>query len=171
MSPEKMSFTPQGTPGYLADMAMAPVMYLLQGNFKEVPQRTHVWNNKKFIGAQYVNAVTKDYTVYDPGNPKEKSRGLVRFHIPFIGGWKKFLVVSPAHDWRSPWHIGWHNWDSGGYFAGVSLVPVNGCVRILQGDKPIRFFGIMPQGEQVPVCIRGFGYIGQALEYARLPLL
>jgi len=35
----------QGVVGLIADYLMLPVMYLLQGNFTESPQRTHRWNN------------------------------------------------------------------------------------------------------------------------------
>ena len=171
MSAEKMTFTPQGALGHIADMAMAPLMYLFQGNCKGVAQRTHVWNNQKYCGARYVHAVSDDFTVYDEGNSAEKSRGVVRFHLPIVGGWKKFLVIGPVLQEHAPWHIGWHNWDSGGEFAGVSLVPVVGCIRVLQGDMPMRFFGILPQGDQVPVTLKGFGHIGQAGAYAQLPLL
>ncbi len=171
MSAEKMTFTPQGVLGHIADMALVPVMYLFQGNFKEVPQRTHVWNNQKYHGARYRHSVSDDFTVYDKGNFLEKPRGLVRFHLPIVGGWKKFLVVGPVLQECTPWHIGWHNWNSGADFAGISLIPVVGPVRVLQGDQPMRFFGIVPQGDQVPIELKGFGFIGKAGAYAELPLL
>lgn len=171
MSAEKMTFTPQGVLGHIADMALVPVMYLFQGNCKEVPQRTHVWNNQKYRGERYVRSVSDDFTVYDKGNFLERSRGWVRFHLPIAGGWKKFLVVSPVLEEHTPWHIGWHDWDSGGEFAGISLIPVVGPVRVLQGDQPMRFFGISPLGDQVPITLKGFGHIGKAGAYAKLPLL
>lgn len=171
MTEAKMSFVPQNAFNYLADVVMVPVMYLFQGNFSEIPQRTHVWNNAKFVGAQYVHTVSDEHTVYDRGNSEEKPKGIIRFHLPIVGGWKKFLVLCPILTEMSPWHIGWHNWDSGGDFAGISLVPVLGSVRVLQGDKPIRFFGILPKGKQVPIGFKGFGSIGQAGVFAKLPLL
>ena len=171
MIAEKMCFVPQDAYGYLADIAISPFMYLFQGNYNEIPQRTHVWNNDKFVGSRYVDSVSSEYTFYDSGNNEEKPKGLVRFHLPVLGGWKNFLVLSPVLEEVTSWHIGWHNWDEGGVFAGISLIPIRGCVRVLQGDKPMRFFGILPHGIQVPICLKGFGTIGQAGAYATLPLL
>ena len=61
MIAEKMCYVPQDAYGYLADIAISPVMYLFQGNYTEIPQRTHVWNNDKFIRSRYVDSLSNEY--------------------------------------------------------------------------------------------------------------
>ncbi len=122
---------------------MVPIMYFFQGNLAEVPQRTHVWNNQKFQDWRYPMDDTVTYLC--PGDDQAilRGRGLVawfRFHAPILGGWRRFHVLEPIDDVGS-WHVGWHNWDRGGNFAGVSLIPLRGPVRVLMGPGPIRFLG------------------------------
>jgi hypothetical protein len=159
-------FTPQGWTGRLADACMTPVMYLLQGQTAEVPQRTHIWNNKKFqdgalawLDSEMMCTVAADLCAQKRGN-------LPRFHMPILGGWKNFVVLAPlVHE--SEWFVGWKSDD----VSGLSLIPLFNQVRVLRGPEETNFFGVNRQGRQIPLVYRGEGVIGQKHLFASVPLL
>jgi len=78
----------QGLVGWVADICMVPVMYVLQGNIREVPQRTHFWNNQK-LAVTDVENINPKLLITIAGNPNAVSRwfGPVPiFHMPIFGG-------------------------------------------------------------------------------------
>jgi hypothetical protein len=159
---------PQGVIGRLADTLMTPIMYVLQGTLKEVPQRTHRWNNHKLDEFE-LSRVDFSKTISFPGVTSRKRwfSFIPIFHMPVFGGWKKFVVLVPV-DPHKTWHVGWLPDDDK---AGVSLVPVTGWVRVLIGSDPVRFFGFNEHGLQVELVCLGEGHIGKADIYAKVPLL
>lgn len=131
-----LEFPKQGFLGSLGDAIMYPIMFATSGAF-EAPQRTHFWNNHKF-NAETANALRNNLALHCPGLYGEVVRTTqadVRFHLPIIGGWKKYLVLEPtvAHD---EWYVGWLTSEGG----GVSMIPLDGKVRLLIGPDDVHFF-------------------------------
>ena len=159
---------PQGIVGRTADYLMLPVMYLLQGTLKESPQRTHRWNNLHLKNTD-IEFFDADKTESVPGDSAAYRRWLgplPLFHMVIFGGWKKFVVVEPR---EAPimWHVGWVAGDA----FGLSKIPINGKVRLGIGPGPAQYFGVDTNGRQIDIAIVGFGEIGKANEFAKIPLL
>ena len=88
----------QGLLSKSADYCMIPVMYILQGNFRETPQRTHFWNNTKLTVSD-IEILASELFVTVAGEPHAGRRwfGPVPiFHMPIFGGWKKCIVIAPV---------------------------------------------------------------------------
>jgi hypothetical protein len=80
------------------DYMMLPIMYVLQGNLFEYPQRTHLWNNSKY-SAEILRHIDADALVSVAGDNAASQRwflGLPLFHMPIFGGWKQCVVIEPA---------------------------------------------------------------------------
>ena len=163
-----MNITPQGRLSRLGDILMLPLMYLLQGTIREIPQQTHRWNNCKFSLRDLASLQTELLvTVAGDSNATQRWWGpLPIFHIPLLGGWSKFSVIAPTND-LGAWYIGWVVGDS----AGISQIKLTGPVRVLLGPGPAQFFGISIDGRQITLEIIGHGRIGQAGKFTRVPLL
>lgn len=150
------------------DLLMLPIMYLLQGNFREIPQRTHRWNNVKLSAAQVKDFdASKVETVAGDENAHKRWLGFIPlFHMPIFGGWKKFVVLQPKEH-HGHWYIGWLVDDA----FGVSQIPVVGKVRLGIGPIQAQYFGVDQEGKQIDIDIVGYGSIGDAGEFAKTPLL
>lgn len=150
------------------DTLMIPLMYLLAGTFKDAPQQTHRWNNKK-LALEEVTWLDPEHVVHHPGIPDEKAPWLFRylplFHIPIFGGWKQYLVISPTS--TREWRIGWIT----DHVCGVTRLSLKGPVRVLLGPSPVQFFGMDMDGRQITVREIGRGRVGQPSEYRKVPLL
>lgn len=151
---------------------MLPIMYLTQCTLREVPQRTHRWNNQKFVPN---NSLDKEAKVRVKGDTKAlRTRWLgfvPLFHIPIFGGWREYVVLEPLED-TVRWHVGWSiptDARMNGYW--ISNIPQRGAVRMLRGPQSTCFFGITRRGRQIPLRIIGYGRIGAGGPYAKLPLL
>ncbi|MEY2665719.1 MAG: hypothetical protein RLZZ480_824 [Candidatus Parcubacteria bacterium] len=158
----------QGVIGKIADYLMIPVMYFLQGNLREAPQRTHRWNNLHLQGDE-VNGFDADMTVSVEGDKNALSRWLgpiPLFHMVIFGGWKEFVVIKP-HVPQKEWFVGWVVSDA----LGVSKIPLHGSVRLGLGPEPAQYFGVDADGRQIDIDIVGYGTIGKAGEFAKIPLL
>ncbi len=165
-----MKIKPQGFLSQCADLAMLPLMYLLQGTLREVPQRTHRWNNVKFP-VQDLAHLQSDLLVTVPGDVQAVRRWwgpLPIFHIPMFGGWSKFAVIEPKTPVSDVWYIGWIAGDT---VAGVSQIPLLSQVRLLVGPGPAQFFGLTANGDQISVHVVGHGRIRQSGKFAKVPLL
>lgn len=156
------------------DWCMVPIMYLVQGNFREVPQRTHVWNNVSWNADWY----HQPWFVACKGDNQASGYigwmfgvvSLLRlplFHMPIAGGWKKFVVLEPVEP-IVDWHIGW---NCGVHGSGLSLITIERRVRMLVGPKDVKFFGLGKDGKQVELRLVGEGRVGVAGEFANVPLL
>jgi hypothetical protein len=147
---------------------MVPLMCLGSGTFKEVPQRTHRWNNRR-LSNQEVAILYSRYFVFAEADSQAISRKGwwdVRFHLPILGGWNEYVVLAPeSHD--VPWHVGWVT--EGG--AGISRIPVSGCIWLLRGSESVNFFGVNPYGYQVGIRQVGCGRIGDGGPYSQTLLL
>lgn len=158
----------QGVIGRMADYLMVPIMYFLQGNISESPQRTHRWNNQHLRNMQIAD-LHADKIEIVPGVPGAHRRWLgpiPLFHMPLFGGWKKFVVLQPKLE-IPEWYVGWIAFDT----LGVSKVPLSGPVRLGVGPRQAQFFGVNHEGEQIDIDVIGEGYIGQAGEFSKIPLL
>lgn len=172
MNQPKKVLPKQGFFGYLADIFMRPLMYLTQGTFREVPQRTHRWNNKKYIP---MISLDKESKVRVKGDPKACQKfwlGFIPlFHIPIFGGWREYVVIEPAES-TVLWHVGWaFPVNVAMTEHGISRIPLRGPVRMLRGPKTTCFFAVTRMGRQIPLRIIGYGRIGKGGPYAKLPLL
>ena len=130
---------PQGVAGRVADYLMLPVMYILQGNFRESPQRTHRWNN--------IHLKTEDLSSLDADKIESVSADgdsstwwigpMPHFHMPIFGGWKNFVVLEPKNP-QNVWYVGWLIGD----FIGFSKIPLKNKVRLCRGPLPLHFFAV-----------------------------
>lgn len=164
-----MKIKSQGKLSKYADVCMLPLMYLLQGTLREVPQQTHRWNNVKF-SLQDITELQSEQLVTVPGDPSAVRRWwgpLPIFHIPLLGGWSKFVVIGSSIDQSSVWYIGWIAGDT----AGLSQIALTSPVRLLVGPGSAQFFGVTDIGEQIQLKVIGHGRVGNAGDFGRLPLL
>lgn len=152
--------------GKVADGLMLPLMYLLQGNFRELPQRTHRWNIF-FLKTMQIEDFDRSKAVFfDPDDSAIKRwfGPVPLFHIPILGGWKKFGVVQPKES-VDEWFIGWTAYN----VPGLSKIPLNGPVRIGIGNESPAYYGFDRNGEQIEIVSAGEGYIGKAGIFAQVP--
>ena len=151
------------------DKAMVPIMYCVSGTFSEHPQMTHHWNNHH-LERESVSFLRARMMVNCKGrkNQKIRSNTGILFHIPIIGGWKKYVVLEAIDSTTEKYHVGWINEQ----VCGVSRIPVKGRVRLLVGPCDVQFFGIDPiTGQQVALQKVGQGIIGRGGPHCQLPLL
>ena len=163
-----MRIVRQGVVGKMADIFMLPIMYLLQGNIREVPQRTHRWNNQH-MNNNSVRDLQSEMIVFADGQPTAHRRWLgpiPLFHMPIFGGWKKFIVIEPTQEIEE-WFVGWVAFDA----LGLSKIPLTGPVRLGVGPRQAEFFGLAADGVQIPLRIVGEGVIGKAGHFSHIPLL
>lgn len=152
----------------IGDYLMLPVMYLLQGNVREVPQQTHFWNNKKYH-AKNLTFLSSEMivTVKNDEDATQRYLGIIPiFHMPIIGGWKKFVVLAPRTQ-QDIWYIGWVAGD----VIGISQIKLDDKVRVLRGPSIVQFFGINEHGQQIAIDLISEGKIGDAGKYSQVPLL
>lgn len=164
----EITHPPQGVLSKIGDYIMTPIMYLLQGTFREKPQRTHYWNNKKYT-AKHISFLSAQMLVTIEPDPVALPRwfGIVPiFHIPILGGWKKYIVLEPIAP-QDEWYVGWVAGDT----IGISQVRLTGSVRVLRGQSIVQFFGINEHGQQISVQKIGQGEIGKAGIHSHVPLL
>jgi hypothetical protein len=158
----------QGRLGYIGDLIMMPLMYALQGTCAETPQRTHRWNNQhlsRVVVSGFDMSKTEEVAA-DQSAARRWVGPLPIFHIPVLGGWRKFVVLKPR-SYEGEWFVGWVTGDA----IGVSNIPLSGMVRLLQGPLPGVFFGVTGEGVQIDIDIIDYGEVGQARQYAKVPLL
>lgn len=165
----KISLKKQGVIGKVGDALMYPLMILLQGTWRESPQRTHRWNNQKLRPAD-IHHLENSVMVSIAGDARSRERwqyGLPFFHMPIFGGWKQYIVLTPTSP-QNEWYVGWIAGD----VAGVSRIPLQESVRVLKGQYACQFFGINEHGEQITLAQTGDGIVGQAqAEHTHIPLL
>lgn len=152
----------------VADYLMLPVMYLLQGTLREVPQRTHFWNNTKYPNSS-LRHLQAEMLISVPGDEQARKRWLgpvPLFHMPFFGGWKNFVVIAPKVN-QDIWYIGWVVGDT----LGISNISLSDGVRLLQGPSPAQFFGLNEHSEQIQLEILGMGKLGTNHKFSNIPLL
>ncbi len=159
----------QSWPGRWLDIAMLPLMYLLQGTLRESPQITHRWNNRRLSNQEF-SLIDSSLTVRadaDTEAPERWFGPLPIFHTPVFGGWKKFVVLEPAEPVSGQWFVGWIAFD----LAGMSKLPLSGQVRLLRGPQQTRFFGFDCDGNQIALRHVADGEVGRAGTYRLVPLL
>lgn len=76
------------------------------------------------------------------------------------------MVMQPKNH-EGEWFVGWIAYDA----LGISKIPVRGPVRLGIGPRQAQFFGLLADGTQIDIDLVGEGYIGQAGEFATIPLL
>ncbi len=161
-----------------ADVLMIPIMYFVSGTTRELPQQTHRWNNTPLTHNQIAH-LSAEMTVFCKGigeadgiGSRVRSRGVLLFHMPILGGWRDYVVIQPDEGVRK-WHIGWTTADA----VGVSRIVLrehvwHGRVRMLIGQKDVSFFGICSKShKQIGIRQVGAGRIGDHGQHSRVPLL
>ena len=151
----------------LADLLMMPLMYLLAGTLRDLPQCTHFWNNKK-LSAKEVGVLDESLMIRVDGDSGAMNGHFAfLFHAPILGGWRNYAVIEPIDD--RPWHIGWKS----PLANGVSRIALSGPVRVLRGPDDTLFFGIDSEtGRQIsPLRIAGEGRIGVPSRFSKIKLL
>ena len=160
---------PLGPIARLADWLMRPLMYFLAGTIWEEPQRTHWWNNDR-LKPEEVTGLSISMMVYLDAARGASERllwGIIPlFHMPVFGGWRSYVVLAPKDNVKH-WYVGWRAVDT----AGISRIPINCWVRVLEGDGPTRWFGLDADGNQIELDLIGTsGEIGNGGAFASLPL-
>ena len=163
----KIVVTPIGWFAKLADVLMVPLMYLIAGTLKEVPQRGHRWNNKRLLRSD-VNVLDNAIMVHCSCIPSAmRSRWLFLFHIPILGGWRNYVVLEPVAQLKA-FHIGYITND----IVGVSRIILSGPVRMLIGNGNVSFYGIDADCyEQISIREIGRGCIGGGGKFSKERLL
>jgi len=150
------------------DWFLTPIMYLVQGSLRERPQQTHFWNNRRLSRAER-NSLRDDLFLTLSGDPAARRRWfgpIPRFHIPLLGGWKRYVVIKPDID-DYIWYVGWVTGDA----EGVSLLPLRGPVRLLLGPDEVSFFGVDSCRRQINLRLVGEGFVGAASpDHRQIPL-
>ncbi len=149
----------------IGDLLMFPLMWAFV-SLKGLPQRTHLWNIRNFSPGER-NRINQHMTATFPGNPRAQKRGKIRAHLPiWLGGWDEYVVVAPG-DHNQQWYVGWMAGDN---FAGMSLIPLCGPVRVLIGPGPVGFFALDEDGKQIQIHTLGRGNISKLGKFSRFPL-
>jgi len=164
---ELFNVKPQGLVGAWADVLMVPFMYLASGTFRESPQRTHFWNNRKLTQGEIRQLLPRKMVKVE-GIKGEYDPADVLFpflHIPILFGWRNYIALQPQVNPKA-WFIGWVTGGTG----GISRIPLKGRVRMLIGPGDVEFFAI-ENGRQITLLKGGRGKIGQGGPYGKLPLL
>jgi hypothetical protein len=159
----------QGILSKVGDLIMLPIMYFVQGNVYEVPQKTHMWNYQT-LRAPEIQEINPAYCVEldkDPSAIRQFTGLIPFFHMPIFGGWKNFVVLEPLDTVNTYWNVGW----TLGNLVQVSRIQITQKVRLLTPPLPVQFFGIDSNGTQIQIQTVGHGKVGEAREYAKVPLL
>lgn len=168
----KIDIRPLGWFEKTLDMLFLPIMYAilwLSGGYGECPQLTHYWNNLKLQRSLIPNNSLMCLVRGFPEKVRKQGNIFMNalFHIPFLGGGKNYVVVSPINIPEGGWYAGWHN----EHVNGVSRILVHTPVRLLVGRDDIHFMGFDSQGNQILVRVVFHGKIGDAGLFRKLPLL
>lgn len=147
------------------DTLLMPAMYLISRALNEAPQETHAWQLQK-ISANEREKLDRLRMVSLPGAYRGylgKGYGGIMFHIPFLGGWKEYVVLE-ANEPPEVWHLGWYTEDGGEMrnFEVNRLQLFDPRVRVLRGPAgtTAHFFATTADGVQVPLRGIGEGKIG-----------
>ena len=152
----------------LADRIAYYFMKILMelGGAEDSPQLTHRWNNRRLSKEE--SEILSPYLMTRVAGEPSAARmwwGIIPvFHLP-LWGWKHYVVVRPRR-WFSPWYVGWYTQT----FSGMSLIPIQGEVRLLIGPGDVRFFALDPSGQQLPIEEVGRGKLGDGGAFQNLPL-
>lgn len=167
MNSPRVCLKRQGVWGFIADLLMMPIMYLIQGTLCEKPQRTHKWNNAEFVPVTPLEKKQMVKVARDRTASKRWWLGFIPvFHIPILGGWREYVVLELMDD-SIRYHVGFKFKEGGAEYCKYSLIPVRGRVRMLRGDGDVCFFAVSRTGRQLPLKIVGYGRIGVKGPYSR----
>ena len=165
-------FAAQGPFGRFFDRMMCPLMYWLQANQVEVPQRTHFWSWTRITEQLAHWMLEKDKMAPVAGDPKACKKSwfpFPRFCMPRFGGWNQYAVLTPSlKDWREgeTWYVGCVSKKE----VHVLRVPQTTSVRMMRGPDRVKFFALDRRHRQITVFATGFGETGKApLNHATLP--
>lgn len=86
------------------DYVMMPLMFILSWFKKDSIQETHIWHCEN-ISPDLINA-DKASQLYTDSQTWVKGSWLGLIHMPFIWGWKDYIVISNL-EYDSYWFVGW----------------------------------------------------------------
>lgn len=105
------------------DILLFPLMFLIAGFNKNDVQHTHGYHGMDFSNV----ILPKVGVVKTVGTDTSKHKNIGHFyshwgffHIPFLGGWKNYVVLENT-DFDKFWFIGWKTED----FVQVNRLPLN----------------------------------------------
>jgi hypothetical protein len=124
------------------------------------PSKNHPWN-RQILRKDQADGLDRRMMVQRKGVKAIKRRWWwsILFHIPLLGGWKKYVVLATKQGFNTKWHVGWKASDLGGEVA-VSQLTLDGPVRMLIGPDDVSFFGVDIAGVQVPIIQISEGRLG-----------
>lgn len=149
------------------DLLLSPLMRLLSGAPSETPQQSHLWNVTTLQKSD-VERLDATIMLTLPGSQQgpHRSKIIPAHHIPILGGWKKYIVISPTEHTQG-WFIGWHN----NKIIEMSRIELHTPVRMLVAPEDVRFFAFSKNGTQISIAKIAEGAVGDGGEYSQLPLL
>lgn len=153
--------------GVLWLLIMKPLQILTTGDFWERAERTHRYNNTKDTQREWV--LNPAYLIEAPGDSDASPRWWWWGWIPLfhMGGWRQYVVLASEDENIVQWYVGW----DAPFARGISRILLHTQARLLLGPDPVRFFGITPEGTQIPLKIVSCGRLGDRSKYRRVPLL
>jgi len=156
----RFEIKPAGLISAIADLLMLPIMAAFMG-FMGKAQETHFWNNRKMPPEERA-MIDRGLTLKHPGDPTAHRWGGLFAHLPIcLGGWRKFIVIEPT-DYTGVWYVGW--------VSGVSLIPLEGPVRVLIGRGDAEFVAFNTEGVQISLRKIGEGQLVTRNSFMWLPL-
>lgn len=146
----------------IGDVLMIPIMWLLAGFHPHKIQETHRWHTWRHLTSNDIDKKKALLLKKKDGTGVSK-RLWFWFHVPILGGWKKYIVVGPKKNVAS-FRIGWAI-ENNGTFEEIAIhkLPIyNNAVRLLYGpsNNTVVFFAIDAEGKQIDITQKGSGTLG-----------
>ena len=160
----------------LIDHLMSPFMRLISLAPFERPQESHAWHAQKLTSPDIGTILLERCVTVkgdDPSGIRNGSGPL--FHIPAIGGWKKYVVLK-IQTVVPVWHIGWivRETESNRIVrAELHRLPLyESRLRLLVGtpERTTTFCAFDARGEQLPLVLVGKGSVGDGSGYGKVRL-
>lgn len=156
----------------ILDWILTPLMWLGSGMEKGALQETHPWHIQPFSpnlipNSKGVKIIGSDLSTFSPKNPL--------FHLPTLGGWKKYVVLE-AKNFSRYWYVGWkgEHFDQNQKIRSQinKLRIYSPQIKILSGPKnsSATFFAFDKKGQLISIKKIAEGRIGDK-KYPNLRLL
>lgn len=144
------------------DYLLVPAMFVFN-KFHLPVMETHPWHPQNIHCDLIPDDIGEKIVGDDESKFGFRHSGLI--HLPFLGGWTKYLVLE-AQDFDKYWHVGWkvsYLDQAKGRFCQVHRLRIYGSrIMVLAGTGETEGmgFGVNDRGELIPVRVIGRGTIG-----------